>query len=643
MYPLHRAFDSPTLQNMRRIPLPFSERRKKTKQRIVAVLFAITVLSMGCSGEGVFENPDSIRVTTLEAIHGRQGHRVDFNIGPNKELGSKDVGMTKQAVLELRDAEVTTATIYLVIKTNSIGIGRAIDVLKSATEVAIVPTLPKNTEPWTRMVLTFGGAGGDPFAGYLRITAPTETAFISLRGTVTQEKREWFLREVRKPPKVLDTLPATITEISYYSDDALTMPLVDTILAGDTVYTKVVFSKSVPITFADSGPSQPSIASEIASQVQYSVRFPIEFQYRMQPGGTILQSGEAKPYQGSDSIFICRYDVKRDDLSGLFRTIAGYQEASGSPLRVALFRHTGQPPANTGETITNWQPNDFVGQVYTIDSYEAAIGRSLDRGMKVPVAGVTVTIVAGHRAGESTVTDKNGRYRFLSVAQDKLHLRTERKHFETKEVLVHRSRPTILSDGSVPNYNKDPQKEPGNILIGQVWPEGVRILLKEVLLVHDLLYIDVGTPPENQVTRFTGAYGNGIILIFGEVFYTKPDPIKWALRIFSHEIAHAHQHAVALANGGQSTQDWANTPEGVAYAEARRQDVEVLGIITYYDTPATHFNTSLLENAAEHCANYWGTKRGEESGYRALSQVGKTLEELAPNRYKWAEEWLKKK
>ena len=605
----------------------------------IAVILTV-LLNIGCSSEGVFENPDSIRVTTLEAIHGRQGHQVDFNIGPNKNLGQEDIGMTKQVVLELQDAEVTTAAIYLVIKTDSISMGKAVDLLKSATNVAIVSALPKNTEPWTRLVLTFGGAGGDPFAGYLRITTPTETAFISLRGTVTQETKQWFLQEIRKPPKVLDTLPAAVTEISYYSDDALTMPLVDMVAAEDTVYTKVVFSKSVPITFADDGPSQPSIASEIISQEQYSVKFPIEFQYRMQPGGTTLRSGEAKPYQGSDNTFICRYDVKTDDLGGLFRTTAGYHETQGSTLRVALFRHTGQLPANTGETITDWQPNDFVGQVYTIDSYEAAIGRNLHRGMKVPVAGVTITITAGHRAGESTLTDKNGRYRFLNVAGNNLHLRTERKHFETKEVIVHRSRPTILSDGSVPNYNKDPQKEPGNILIGQVWPEGVRILLKEVLVVHDLLYIDVGTSPENRVATFSGAYGSGIVLVFGNSLTTKSDPIKWALGTFSHEIAHAHQHAVVSVDGSGDIHQWQHSPEGRAYAEARRQDVEVLGKITYVDNA---YPSNLLENAAEHCANYWGTERGEEPGYTGRHQVGKTLEELAPNRFKWAKEWLKKK
>ena len=638
MCPLHRVFDSPTLQNMRSMLF------MPVKTGVVITVVLTVLFNIGCSSEGVFENPDSIRVTTLEAIHGRQGHRVDFNIGPNKNLGQEDVGTTKQVVLELQDAEVTAAAIYLVIKTDSISIGKAVDLLKSAADVAIVSALPKNTEPWTRLVLTLGSAGGDPFAGYLRITAPTETAFISLRGTVTQETKQWFLQEIRKPPKVLDTLPAAVTEISYYSDDALTMPLVDMVAAEDTVYTKVVFSKGVPITFADDGPSQPSIASDISSDsIIPSKRFPIEFQYRMQPGNTILRSGEAKPYQGSGNTFICRYDVKADDLGGLFRTTAGYHETQGSTLRVTLFRHTGQLPANTGETITGWQPNDFVGQVYTIDSHEAAIGGNLHRGMKVPVAGVTITITAGHRAGESTLTDKNGRYRFLNVAEDLLHLRTERMHFETKEVIVHRSRPTILSDGSVPNYSKDPQKESGNILIGQVWPEGVRILLKEVLVVHDLLYIDVGTPPENRVAGFTGAYGSGIVLVFGNVFYVFSDPLEAALRVFSHEIAHAHQHAVVSVNGSGDIHQWANTPEGIAYAEARRKDVEVLGIITYYDTPAIYLSTSLLENAAEHCANYWRTERGEEPGYTGRHQVGKTLEELAPNRFKWAKEWLKKK
>ena len=207
-------------------------------------VFLAILFSIGCSGEGVFENPDSIRVTTPEAIHGKRGHLVNINI-------SKDIdGVTKQVVLELRDKEITDATLYVVIKSGNTGIGGMIDLLKSATDVAIVPDLPEETKPWTRLVLTFGDGTGDPFAGYLRVTTPTGTDYLSLRGTVTQERKDWFLAEVTKPPKVLDTMPATVAEISYYSNSNLTMPLINEAVVGGTVYTKVVFSKDVPIVFA---------------------------------------------------------------------------------------------------------------------------------------------------------------------------------------------------------------------------------------------------------------------------------------------------------------------------------------------------------------------------------------------------------
>lgn len=207
--------------------------------RAVTALFLAVLLGIGCSSDGVFDNPDSIRVTTLEAIHGMRGHRVDITIGSNNE-NPDDAGMTKQVVLALHDPEVTDHTLYLVLTTESIGIGRMFDLLAEATKVAIVPNLPENTQPWTRMVLNFGGSGGDSFSGYLRVTAPTETAYLSLRGTVTEERRAWFLQEVSKPPTILDTRPAQVVSIDYYLDADFTEPLTDTVYIGDTVYTKVV-------------------------------------------------------------------------------------------------------------------------------------------------------------------------------------------------------------------------------------------------------------------------------------------------------------------------------------------------------------------------------------------------------------------
>ena len=166
---------------------------------VVIVLFA--ALLSGCSNEGVFENPDSMEVTTLRAIHGTRGHKAKFAIGLNKQRGESNRGEMKQAVLAIRDKEVSPYTIYLILESVDIGIGRMIDLLHEATEVATVSDLPEGAEPFTRLVLTLGGEGGDSYAGFIRINTPIDTAYLSLRGTITQEWKDWFLREVRKSPR----------------------------------------------------------------------------------------------------------------------------------------------------------------------------------------------------------------------------------------------------------------------------------------------------------------------------------------------------------------------------------------------------------------------------------------------------------
>ena len=289
--------------------------------------------------------------------------------------------MTKQVVLEMFDPEVSAHTLFLVLETNSIGLGRMVDLLKDAADIAVVPDLPEGTEPWTRMVLTLGGEGGDPFSGYLRVGTPTETAYLSLRGTVTEEQRAWFLREVSKPPKVQDTMPATVVSINYYLDPEFTVPISGTVYVGDTVYTKVVFSKAPLVIVADDGGALPHLSSVSRSG---------EFQYRIQPPGVPLESGEAQPYRGTDHIFICKYVVRGGDFADAFRTQALFGAISGSALQVRFFEYTGGIPANVGETITSWNPTDFVGQVYSIDRDTAAI---LERGRRSdaePIAGVTV-------------------------------------------------------------------------------------------------------------------------------------------------------------------------------------------------------------------------------------------------------------
>ena len=428
-----------------------------------------------------------------------------------------------------------------------------------------------------------------------------------------------------KKKLMLGSVPPTVIEVGYYADQRMTEPLEGVITPETTIYTKVVFAESIQYAVGEDENARPNIFFEVGSG---------HAQYRIVPRTTAyvnLESGDARQHESAENIFICKYVTQAIDLGQMFRTYVGDMIEQGESLRIMFYVHTNDIPENAGNTIVNWQPDDFVGQVYVPAPIDGE-----PRSMARPISGVTVTIISGTRQGESTLTDRNGRYLFTNVEQDQMHLRVEKEHFEPKEVIVHRSRPTSLSNGDTMDYWKDPQKEPGNILIGQVWPDEVRSIFEETLVVRDLLYIQSGTPPEGKEDKvIRGLYGRGVIILFSNVHsqtYVNGDGT--VLSTFAHEIAHAHQHGRVAIDGGISrAQNWVDTPEGRAFAEARRKDWATVGKAGY----DFHGFISDYENAADTCSYYWGLSR-----WGAVSKYG-NLEETAPNRFKWAEQWLKKK
>ena len=275
-------------------------------------------------------------------------------------------------------------------------------------------------------------------------------------------------------------------------------------------------------------------------------------------------------------------------------------------------------------------PGDFIGRVFAPkpEDWET-------RPEAQPITDVTVTIASGPRAGESVATNPSGYYRFPNVKEDELHLRVEKEHFEPKEVTVHRSRPTILANGDVPNYTRDPQQHPGNILMGHRWPDEVRFILKEMLVVHDLLYVEGGRPPKGaEIGAF---YSLGVIVIYSHQYADWKDEVG-LLGTFAHEIAHAHQHATVSVDGSAwEIHGWIDTPEGRAYEEAQRKDWEQVGkspLDNTYGNREGKGGVALTETAAETCAHYWSVDRwGGRTAYGLL-------EIEAPNRYKWAEKWV---
>lgn len=422
------------------------------------------------------------------------------------------------------------------------------------------------------------------------------------------------VEEVKEPE---DTTPPTIIEVAWYRDWQMTQSLTaDSVVhPGDTIYTTVVFSEPVKHTVADDDTARPALSIVVDG---------MEEQYAMLPHGVRFQSGEAKPLQGGTDDYLCKYTIP----TGIVGTLA---------LRIGstttdIAGNAAETSVHTAPfTITEPEPeppephaNDFMGQVVIPTGTQEGAWRVHTR----PVAGVTLTILSGERAGEQSVTDKNGNYRFADSAREvrSLRLQTEKEGFEPKEVIVHRSRPTETIDDGIhfSLAERKPQETPGTILVGHEWPDKVRFILEETALPHDLILVRV----EDLPGTIAGLYGSGVVVVENGVclVYT-----------IAHELGHAHQHAIAVVERGPNatTSKWEHTSAGIAYAQAWEKDWREVGR-AWYDGAIFLIPT---ENMAETAKFFWNIQ-GKFDTPQCFSPFNITEE--APNRLRWAQEWLGK-
>ena len=269
---------------------------------------------------------------------------------------------------------------------------------------------------------------------------------------------------------------------------------------------------------------------------------------------------------------------------------------------------------------------DFVGRVLT----------PRDDPPVIPLEGVRVTVMAGPKTGESTVTNRDGEFVFPNVAGDELHVHLEKVCYETKEMLVYRSRPSALSDGTVLRYRQGDshRNTPGVILMGQAWPEPARPLLELMTLPHDLLYFS------ESFDGSAGYYrGDGVVAIQSRV--TVSARMDKLLMILAHELFHAHQHATVSIDGSGDTSDWVHTPDGLAYVEAQKKDREEFGKA---DADIYPSRPNLLEFSAIIMEVFlWSNIASDADRVRREAMPRyQDLKNKAPNRLEWAQEWYEK-
>lgn len=462
-----------------------------------------------------------------------------------------------------------------------------------------------------------------------------------------------------------DTTAPTVVKVGWYTDKRLVRLMLNNRHPGDTGYVKVIFSEPVEHIVGDDVSARPALSIVVGGQATRLRVLPHD------AGNRAFVSGTCKPIEGNTDTFACKYTVPAGSV-GTVALQVGEETADIAGNTVAESHHiapfmieepepakpmvvvevvpalkTLVPPTSQEHPPPESGSGDFVGQIRTFYSTDGTKVNSTQ-----PIAGVSVTITAGSRTGEQVITDQGGYYLFPNINEDELYLRVEKEHFEPKEVIVYRTRPTVSQrpTGPIIDRNKNPWNIPGTVIIGQRWPDAVRFIFEETLLPDDLMFVrDDGYKSFDRAIGqyvFSGRLSGGIINISASRI--RVDQIM--MLIFGHELAHAHQHAVEIVN---NTDSWIETPEGKAYARAREKDWDEVGRSPLDQAITDNYHSEaarLLNGAAEVSSLYWSRGIWPEIAeisniyWRINVEPGKgDLKVMAPNRYKWAEEWLGKK
>ena len=167
-----------------------------------AAVLAATLFFIGCGGNTIppiFESPDSVTVTTLDAIQGKRGHLLQF-LGT---AGSNAV--TTEAVLAIRDADVSSATFYILLRHSSAdgqtSHDRIIRWLNAAKQVSVSPILPPDRAAVYRITI---GKGTPQITHYLHILTPNGgDIFLLINITLEKVVYDRFWEMVAAGPKVI--------------------------------------------------------------------------------------------------------------------------------------------------------------------------------------------------------------------------------------------------------------------------------------------------------------------------------------------------------------------------------------------------------------------------------------------------------
>ena len=131
---------------------------------------------------------------------------------------------------------------------------------------------------------------------------------------------------IEPPVESEEMLPPVVMEIGYYSDWDLTEPLDEgTILAGETVFTEIIFSDEVPYNPADHSSARPNIRYVIGGGTR---------QFDILRRGSTIRDGDCQPIEGT-KVFRCQVDIP-SGASGEFSVYVRRDPFESEPLTIEV-------------------------------------------------------------------------------------------------------------------------------------------------------------------------------------------------------------------------------------------------------------------------------------------------------------------
>lgn len=211
----------------------------------------------------------------------------------------------------------------------------------------------------------------------------------------------------------------SVEEVGYYQDWQLKNPITDSVQIGDTIFTKIVFSKGMQLAVSDDNDARPELYYRIGEQMVRHNIVPLG------ATGKHFIPGDTKPVK-TQAVYLGKYTIQPDD-RGLFTLVVGKNTTDKEGNEIAeAYTHehsltieepipplvklddtpSGTDSTNallvtvTGTDVTHYKYSISIGETCGRFGFESSIRRPIRADLSGFSEGtITLCVIGKNRAG----------------------------------------------------------------------------------------------------------------------------------------------------------------------------------------------------------------------------------------------------